>query len=30
MPEGKVTPISPGIVQRVTQAARYVIIFFGP
>src|ERR1017187_5125770 len=30
MPEGKVTPISPGIVQRVTQAARYVISGVGP
>src|ERR1035441_714155 len=37
MPEGgKVTPIAPGIVQRVTQAARYVIsgvspqTWFGP
>jgi PAS domain-containing protein len=31
MPEGgKVTPISPGIVQRVTQAARYVITGVSP
>src|ERR1700685_1969333 len=31
MPEGgKVTPISPGNVQRVTQAARYVISGVGP
>jgi Phage portal protein len=31
MPEGgKVTPISPGIVRRVTQAARYIITGAGP